>query len=176
MSSNRRRRVLLPGVASFIGRLVDQIYQRNQLRIGHRRCAARPVVEDGERGSQADGDLLASETRNDELQQTLTGAFLHGGTFSARLGAGTAQSVPPWTNWRLIFGPRAKEKKSPDWRSPYFRACVSNPEEEVKRDSLKLRACSREHRVVCRARARQLIVGNPRRIGGSPECDFRHAR
>src|SRR5258706_16435634 len=119
----------------FVGRLVEEVDQRNQLRIGHRRGAVRPVVDDGERGSQADGDLLASETRNDELQQTLTGAFLHGGAFSARLDEGLAQSVPPWTNWRFIYQPNAGwQKKSPDWRSPYFRACVSNPEEEVKRD------------------------------------------
>src|SRR5258708_22162989 len=72
----------------FVGRLVDEVDQRNQLRIGSRRPAVRPVVDDGERGSQADGDLLASETRNDELQQTLTGAFLHGGAFSARLDEG----------------------------------------------------------------------------------------
>src|SRR5258706_6273111 len=93
------------------GGLVEEVDQRNQLRIGNRCCAVRPVVEDGERGSQADGDLLASETRNDELQQTLTGAFLHGGAFSARLDEGPAQSVPPWTNWRFIYPTECRVQK-----------------------------------------------------------------
>ena len=42
-----------------IRRLIDEIDERNQLRVGNRRIAARPVVEDGERHSQADGDLRA---------------------------------------------------------------------------------------------------------------------
>src|SRR5436189_4033242 len=152
MRANRRWRVFFDAMPLFVGGLVEEVDQRNQLRIGHRRGAVRPVVEDGEWGGQADGDLLASETRNDELQQTLTGVFLHRGRIlcSPRRGYRAERSAMDKlafyfsTEWPI-------QKKSPDWRSPYFRACVSNPEEEVKRDSIKVRAGAGGARVACRS-------------------------
>src|SRR6266404_2722296 len=97
----------------FVGGLVEEVDQRNQLRIGHRRCAVRPVVDDGERGSQADGDLLASETRNDELQQTLTGAFLHRGRIFCSPRRGPRAERSAMDKLALYFSNRmtdAKEK------------------------------------------------------------------
>jgi hypothetical protein len=58
---------------------IDEINERNQLRIGNRRVAIGPVVQDGKRHGKTHCNLRATKARDDELQQTRASAFLHGG-------------------------------------------------------------------------------------------------
>src|SRR5438105_84116 len=69
--------------------------------------------------------------------------------------------------------PAMDQKKSPDRRSPVSGLCVSDPEEEVKGDRRRLRACPYECRVVFRVAGRYRIAGYRRWMDGALGCDFR---